>query len=137
MLHLKNTLILLFLALFSFSSCEKEDEGPLITRNVVQHGKWKVTLFNDNGTDKTSNYAGYELTFNANGTLTAEKPGATASGSWSPGEDVTKNNLILNFGTTPLFNELSSTWQAIEQTSKKLRLQQVSGGTDLLTLERI
>ncbi|MBC8054275.1 MAG: hypothetical protein H7Y13_14535 [Sphingobacteriaceae bacterium] len=138
--QLKHTILLLVVALFTFSSCEKEGEEPLLTSNVVQYGKWRITQFSDNGTDKTSSFSGYELAFSPNGIVVAAKSAATASGTWSGGDDVSKSKLILNFGTGSLFEEISEDWQVLELTSKKIRMQHVSGGsggTALLTLERI
>ena len=141
MKHLKIITIVLALFVFSFSACKKDDNSSTTntTSNIIQQGNWRVTLYNDNGTDETNLFAGYAFTFNSNGTFLAVKSSSTVNGNWNSGIDDSQNKLFLNFGTTSPFDELNDDWHFIEKTTSKMRLEDVSGGnsgTDLLTFEK-
>ncbi len=139
---MKTTIALLFtltILVFGLSSCTKDKNSTdPSTSDIVGQGTWKVTLFNDSGDDETQNFAGYNFTFNSNGTIAAVKNASTVNGTWNTGSDDSQNKLILDFGTTVQFSELNEDWVILEQTASKIRLEHVSGGnggTDLLTFE--
>ena len=139
---MKTTIALLFtltILVFGLSSCTKDKNSTdPSTSDIVGQGTWKVTLFNDSGDDETQNFAGYNFTFNSNGTIAAVKNASTVNGTWNTGSDDSQNKLILDFGTTVQFSELNEDWVILEQTALKIRLEHVSGGnggTDLLTFE--
>jgi hypothetical protein len=139
---MKATIALLFtltILVFGLSSCTKDKKSTdPSTSDIVGQGTWKVTLFNDSGDDETQNFAGYNFTFNSNGTIAAVKNASTVNGTWNTGSDDSQNKLILDFGTTVQFSELNEDWVILEQTASKIRLEHVSGGnggTDLLTFE--
>jgi hypothetical protein len=139
MKHLTLSLLLIFTSTFFFASCDKKDDSPS-TQSIIQQGKWRITLFNDSGTDETYHFTGYEFTFNTNGSVVAVKNTTTVNGTWSTGNDDSKSKLILNFGTTVNFNDLNEDWQILEKNSSKIRMQHISGGngtTDLLTFEKL
>jgi len=140
MQYLKNTFILLVVTLFTFSSCSK-DEAPA-TSNVLLQGRWKISLYVENGTDKLSLFNGYQFVFTDNGVVTATQSGSSSSftGSWSAKYEDKQNKLNLNFGSTAFFSELNEDWKVVEKTNSKIRLEHSSGGnggTDLLTFERL
>ena len=125
-------------------SCKKSSTNPIIPSNpistIVQQGSWRITLYNDNGTDETSNFTGYSFKFNSNGTITATKGGSTVNGTWSKGTDDSQPKLYLNFGATNPFDSLTSDWRITSQNTSKIVLIDVSGGgggTDYLTFEKI
>lgn len=122
-----------------FSACKKDDNsGSADIINVVQQGSWKITLFNDSGKDETSSYSDYTFTFSG-GIVTGSKSNGTANGTYAYKLDDSKHKFILNFTSPSSFSELSDDWQIMEQTSTKIRLEDVSGGnggTDLLTFEK-
>ena len=139
---MKATIALLFtltILVFGLSSCTKDKNSTdPSTSDIVGQGAWKVTLFNDSGNDETQNFAGYNFTFNSNGTIAAVKNASTVNGTWNTGSDDSQNKLFLDFGTTLQFSELNEDWVILEQTASKIRLEHVSGGnggTDLLTFE--
>jgi len=83
--------------------------------------------------------SGYSFTFATGGVLTAVKTGSTVTGTWSTGTDDSKTELVIGFASPASFVEISDDWEVIENTSTKIRLQDVSGGnggTDLLTFEK-
>ena len=125
---------------FGLYSCKKTKVQQIHQPHfdIVGQGTWKVTLFNDSGNEETQNFAGYNFTFNSNGTIAAVKNASTVNGTWNTGSDDSQNKLILDFGTTVQFSELNEDWVILEQTASKIRLEHVSGGnggTDLLTFE--
>ena len=131
--------ILAFITLSS-SMCEKEDDSSYNNNvsSLIQNGTWKVTYYNDNGTDETNKFAAYTFSFNSNGSVTAASNSSTVSGSWSEGSDDSLEKLYLTF-TVPPFDEIADDWHITEQSSAKIKLEDVSGGnggTDYLTFEK-
>jgi hypothetical protein len=128
----------LFLVLIS---CTKSENSIVIdTSSTIQQGQWKVTLYNDSGTDETHHFTGFAFTFNANGSVTAVKNTTTVNGTWATRRDSGQNKFDLNFGNTVPFDELNDDWKILENTSNRIRLEDMSGGgsgTDLLTFEKI
>jgi ABC-type phosphate/phosphonate transport system substrate-binding protein len=110
-------------------------------------GNWRITNFNDSGSNKTSNFTGYSFIFNDNGTLTATNGSNTISGSWSvtnssnssssnSSDDIDFN---IAFSSPQNFAELTEDWSIVSTSNSKIDLKHVSGGnggTDLLTFER-
>ena len=128
---------------FGLYACEKDksttDPSNSSTSEIVGQGTWKVTLYNDSGNEETQNFAGYNFTFDSNGTIAAVKNASTVNGTWNTGVDDSQNKLILDFGSTVQFSELNEDWVILEKTASKIRLEHVSGGnggTDLLTFEK-
>lgn len=143
---MKNAKTIVFTAaiiLLGLNSCLKPGNNPQIDDSAVQltmqQGTWKITLFNDGGTDKTPNFTGYNFTFVSNGTVESAKPGSTINGVWSSG--VFNNQILFNldFGTAAPFNDLNGNWNIQELNPLILRLQQLKGGsqgTDVLVFEK-
>jgi hypothetical protein len=137
MKHLTISIIAVIILASGFSSCKKDKTNP---SDIIQNGNWKVTLYNDSGTDETYHFADYSFTFNSNGSVSAVKSSGTVSGNWSTGTDDSQDKLILNFGATSPFDKLNDDWHIVEKISDKIRMEDVSGGgsgTDLLTFEKI
>lgn len=137
MRYIKNTLTLLVVSLLFFSSCSKDNDSPS-TKSIIQQGKWKIVLFNDNGSVETANYTGYEFTFNTNGTVNAVKNSATTSGTWNVGANENLNKLNLNFTSLALI-ELNEEWVFQEKSYSLVKLEHVnsSGQTEVLALQKI
>ncbi len=133
----------IFLLTLATIACKKDEViNPSDTGTNLQSGTWHVTLFSEDSTIETHHFNGYSFQFNSNGTVSATKDGNTVSGTWTAGQedddDDSQFKLILSFSTSPL-NELNDDWDILEQTSSKIRLQDISGGnggTDLLTFEK-
>lgn len=132
---------ILVLTIYFLASCEKDDNsntGSTNITNIVNQGNWRITLYNDSGTDELYHFTGFTFTF-SNGTVTAVRNATTVTGTYSTLFDDSKNKFLLNFGSTIPFEELNDDWHIVEETSTKIRLQDVSGGnggTDLLTFEK-
>ncbi|MCG2611199.1 hypothetical protein LZZ90_06740 [Flavobacterium sp. SM15] len=148
-----NFLILAILLVFAIG-CDDNDDTVMTNNNsqliaainsTVTSGTWKVTLFNDSGTDETNHFAGYNFTFASGGVLTATNGTNTYTGIWSVTDsnsnDDNPDDVHFNIQfTTPVdFTDLTDDWHVSERTDAKIRLMDVSGGgggTDLLTFEK-
>lgn len=123
----------------TFTACKKDapiDLGQ--TPTIMQSGTWRVTLFNEDGSDHTNHFTGYSFTFANGGAVTATKDSTTVAGTWSTGTDDSTPKFNLAF-TAPTFEELSDDWHIKTQAASKIELEDVSGGnggTDLLTFEK-
>lgn len=129
------------------SMCSNDDSpnsvDPTPVINAAASGTWRVTLFNDSGTDETSHFTGYNFTFGANNVLTATNGTNTYTGSWSvtsddSGDDSPGNDLDFNiaFSSPADFTDLTEDWNIISYSTTEIKLIHVSGGgggTDYLT----
>jgi hypothetical protein len=130
--------------IFTVSSCKKDDnsiasQSAALTQ-TIQQGTWRVSYYNDNGTDETSTYSGYTFQFNSNGTVVATKAAITVNGTWTNGNDNSTVKLYLDFGTVNPFDELNDDWHVTQRSSTIIKLEDVSGGgspTDYLTFEKL
>ena len=140
---LKSMHVFVLLSSLFLISCQRNNSADLTQTQVtatIQSGTWKVTLFNDNGIDETSNFNGFTFTFNGNGTATATRNSTATNGSWVSGTDDSKVKLILDFGVTSPLDELNEDWKVLERTDTRIKLTNVSGGngeTDFLTFEKM
>src|SRR6478672_9823100 len=116
-----------------------------ITSSMMQ-GTWRVTLFNEDGTNHTNDFSNYNFTFGASNVLTATNGSATQTGFWSVTSDDSNDDneggdvdLNIIFISPANFSDLIEDWHILERTSDRIRLQHVSGGnggTDVLTFEK-
>ena len=144
MKKLQYVFIILAMVLTGVTSCSKDStttSGTTIaTSTILVQGTWKITYFNDSGTDGTANYNGYIFTFVNGGSVGVINGSIVYNGTWTTHNDDSQNKLYINFGaTTSPMAELAKDWHIIEKTSTKLRMEDVSGGaggTDYLTIER-
>nr|WP_321234073.1 hypothetical protein [uncultured Psychroserpens sp.] len=107
--------------------------------DILIDGLWIVASYTEDADDQTSDYAGYELDFNMDGTVSASNGSSTNNGTWavlSAG-----NQMTLDFGTDLPFEELNDDdWDVISVLSTEVIIQDVSGGgggTDTLTLQKL
>jgi hypothetical protein len=147
---MRTKLILTVIAFFLIagSSCKKDDDNDNTmnqVKNNVQSGTWRITRFIDSGNNETSDFAGYNFTFNSSGVLNANNGSINYNGTWSitdsnSGDD-SMDDLDFNifFPLTNEFEDLNDDWDFISQSSSKIELMDVSGGgggTDFLTFEK-
>ncbi len=124
----------------SENDCDNDNIGgngnPSFT-TILTTGTWRITYFFDDG-DETSNYLGYNFTFNTNGTSNAIKTAINTNGTWSNFIDSGQLKLLLAFDGLTL-DEIEEDWQVTEFTATTIKLKHVSGGnggTDLLTFTK-
>ncbi|MFN8326546.1 MAG: hypothetical protein U0T80_12515 [Flavobacteriaceae bacterium] len=143
---------MLFIFMLNVASmCSSDDDSspssnPSTVINTVTQGTWRITYFFDTDSDETSNYSGYNFTFNSNGSVVAVGNGLSVTGTWSVVNDDTNDDnpssdldFNLLFSSPEIFAELSDDWDVLERTDTKIRLIDVSGGnggTDYLTFEK-
>lgn len=146
--------ILILASLLSVSvMCSDDDDNPSNPSvdptpviNTVKSGTWRITFYEDSGTNETSNFNGYNFTFADAAVLTATNGTNTYTGTWSvtsdnSGDDSPSNDLDFNiaFSAPSNFAELTEDWNILERTDTKVRLIHESGGgggTDYVTFEK-
>ena len=137
--------IIMALLIGTVTSCSKDSTTTVgittPTSTVLMQGTWKITYFNDSGTDGTANYNGYIFTFVTGGNVSVINGSIVYNGTWTTHSDDSQNKLYMNFGTpTSPMAELMKDWHIIEKTNIKIRMEDISGGaggTDYLTFEKI
>jgi len=146
------TALTLCLATFIFS-CSSDDSGdstttPTVTdvTNTVTSGTWRITNYIDSGENETTDFTGYNFTFDTNNILRATNGTNEYIGSWSvtnddSNDDSPSNDLDFNiaFGGPANFLDLTDDWDIQSRTATKIELIDVSGGnggTDYLTFEK-
>ena len=161
---MKNGFYYSLLLMISFSlmssTCSSDDDGGspndnsqqiAQVENTAQSGTWRITNFNDSGQNETSDFAGYDFTFNNDGSLLATNGTNTINGTWSvtndsnsSSDDSSSDNDIdfnMNFPVpeTNNFEDLNDDWDIVSTSSTRIELIDVSGGngdTDMLTFEK-
>lgn len=152
----KGFLVLLCFSLMS-SMCSDDDtpsnsnaQEIAEIENTVQAGTWRITNFIDSGQNETSDFNGYNFTFQSNGTLIASSNATTLTGTWSVTDDSNSNddsnndddidfNIFFPVSDDHDFEDLNDDWDIVSRTSTVIELIDVSGGnggTDLLKFER-
>ncbi|WP_298759288.1 hypothetical protein [uncultured Psychroserpens sp.] len=150
-------LILLSFSLMSFSCSDDDDGNPndnsqqiAQIETTVESGIWRITNFNDSGQNETSDFTGYDFTFNSDGSLVATNGSTTMTGTWSVTDDSNSNddsssdddidfNIFFAVPETNNFEDLNDDWDIVSTSSTRIELIDVSGGnggTDMLTFER-
>lgn len=113
----------------SIDDCNSGSGGPnLVFSSVVSSGTWRITYFYDDG-DETSDYAGYNFTFNAIGTSIATKNSTSINGTWSTYLDSGNTIFDLLFNGDTL-DEIEDDWRVVEFSSTIIRLKDSSGGSN-------
>lgn len=150
MKKLKVIPILALLFMLNVASMCSSDDSPTYTDltsaqviNTATQGTWRITLFNDSGTDETNHFTGYDFAFGS-GSLTTTNGTNTYTGTWSVSHDNSDDNpsdvdFNIFFASPPNFAELSEDWHLISYTATEIKLSHVSGGgggTDYLTFTK-
>lgn len=113
----------------SIDDCNSGSGGSnLVFSSVISSGTWRITYFYDDG-DETSDYAGYNFTFNANGTSIATKNLSSINGSWLTYLDNGNTIFDLLFNGD-ILDEIEEDWRVVEFSSTVIRLKDSSGGSD-------
>jgi hypothetical protein len=100
----------------------------LVFSSLISSGTWRITYFYDDG-DETSDYAGYNFTFNSDGTSVAIKNASTINGSWLTYLDSGKTIFDMTFSDDTL-EEIENNWQVVEFSSTIIRFKDSSVGSD-------
>lgn len=100
--------------------------GTATLTNTITNGTWYVSYYFDD-VDETSNYNGYNFTFNTNGTSIAIKNATSINGTWSNYIDSGEEKLELAFDGL-ILDDLEDDWKLVEFSSNVIKLKDVSGG---------
>lgn len=151
MMKNKFSIFTVIVLLFMMIGCsESDDPAPFDpsttaqeTSNTAQNGIWRITYFFDTDTDETSNFTGYNFSFNGDGSVAAVNGSATVTGTWSvtggSSSSSDDDHFVLLFASPPEFADLSDDWSIVSVNNTKIELIDVSGGnggTDYLTFEK-
>lgn len=150
-------LMLNFSLMSSMCSSDDDDNSPndnsqqiAQIQNTAESGTWRITNFVDSGQNETSDFTGYNFSFNSDGTLVATNGSNTVSGTWSVTDDDSSDddssssddidfNIFFPVPESNNFEDLNDDWDIVTTTSNRIELIDISGGnggTDLLTFER-
>ena len=106
---------------------------------ILTDGLWIVSSYTEDADDQTSDYAGYELDFNMDGTVSASNGSNINNGTWSVISS--GNQMTLDFGTDIPFSEFNDEdWDVISVSNSQVIIQDVSGGDggiDTLTRQKL
>ena len=141
--------VILALTIFTavFTACKKNNDNntssvsTAAVNSTVASGTWRITLFNNNGTDKTANFNGFNFTFATSGSLLAANGILSITGTWSTRVDDSKVKLIINFPGPSMstFLELNEDWEVTGRTDTQVTMRHISGGgggTGYLTIQK-
>lgn len=127
-----------------FSSCSKEDASvkdltPNDLSNKLSNGTWVVDFYEDRGTNKTSNYAGFEFNFGADLKLKVYRSNnLVAEGTWGTLRDDGRLVLDINLPDVgePL-EELEEDWKLIRASDDKIETEDTQAGrNDFLNFKK-
>lgn len=130
-------------------SCKKSKLKKEVkkTEEYVKSGTWRITFFEEDGTNETSNFNGYNFTFVDGGTLKASNGTNNYQGTWSVALDDSNDDsssdddidFNINFNLTNDFEDLNDDWDLESSSENEIKLKDVSGGnggTDYLTFTK-
>ena len=130
--------VILALTIFTavFTACKKNNDNNTSSVNTtavnstVASGTWRITLFNDNGTDKTANFNGFNFTFASGGSLLAANGILSITGTWSTRVDDSKVKLTITFPGPSMsaFLDLNEDWEVTGRTDTQVTMRHISGG---------
>ena len=151
-------LLMLSFSLMSSMCSSDDDDGSSNNNsqqiaqieNTAQSGSWRITNFNDSGDNETSDFNGYDFTFNSDGSLVATNGSNTLTGTWSVTDDSNSSddsssdddidfNIFFSVPDTSDFEDLNDDWDVVTTSSTRIELIDISGGNggvDMLTFER-
>lgn len=156
MKNLIKVLQISIITLFVLTSCDSDDDtnssNPTSTdaiADVAETGTWRITSFIDSGEDETSDFNGYNFTFNADGSLVATNGSNTLNGTWSVTNDSSSDdssssddydfNIFFPVPDDNDFEDLNDDWDIDSVSSTEIALIDISGGngdTDTLVFTR-
>lgn len=139
------TLITVLAMAFCFTSCKKDTSTSAESQNSSMNsnlttGQWKITNAIKMDSTITSTYAGYRLTFDKSGHVTATNDVVTINGTWSLSIENNASVFLMVFDYIQNFGRISEDWRVKSQTSNEITLEKGYGdtpGRDYLVLTKI
>jgi hypothetical protein len=112
----------------AIDDCDNDHGGsgqePEILEEIIVVGSWHVSYTEGDHGD----YAGFNFTFLANGTVNALKNGITTSGTWDIYDDGSHEKLVLEFSSPELYG-LNEHWKVTEYNTVNFRLKDDHSGS--------
>lgn len=132
---MKSKILIALLALGMLVGCKKKTIRTI--ENDMSDGTWKISLFQENGYNHTSDYEIYTFNFDSNGSVQASNNGYKVNGSWDVGRD--DGHIEFNLSMPSPLDELSEDWEVVSNSSSKLELKDINGGgsVDYLTFSKL
>lgn len=116
------------------TSCSAEEDiaNPNTVTDIVTTGKWKVNTYIESNQDHTTDFAGYSLSFDRNGTVTATIGGTTYTGSWA--EDKVLRRITFNFANpSPELERINNNpWGVADVKAALVNLSNNDTGSEFL-----
>ena len=100
---------------------------------ALQDGSWGVSSYFDGTIERASDFSGYALTFNTDGTVIADN-GSPTNGTWSLENGNTQ--LVLDFGASSPFDQLNINWRIDTVSDNNIELSEIGTGDKLLALQK-
>jgi hypothetical protein len=134
--------VYLMLICLLITSCSSDDENSNdnsqeITEieTTAESGSWRITNLNDSGEDETSDFAGYDFTFNSDGSIIADNGANTMTGNWSVTEDNDSDdaiefNILFPISNTNDFEDLNDDWDIESISSTRIALIDIGEGNE-------
>lgn len=132
---MKTKILIALLALGMLVACKKKTIRSI--ENDMSDGTWKISLFQEDGFNETSDYEIYTFNFENNGSVIASNNGFSVTGSWNVGKD--DGHVEFNLTLPIPLDDLSDDWEVVSNSSTKLELKDVSGdgSVDYLTFIKL
>jgi hypothetical protein len=108
---------LLLILLYGLSGCSKsiEDQQRDLIVGIMTDGRWMVQVFQEQNTDLSQEFTGYEFQFIANGTVQAIKGSSVTEGTWSA--SASSYSITSGFPTgDATLKRLNDTWRITNNT---------------------
>jgi hypothetical protein len=132
---------LLSLAIVSATSCSRSNDNlpannAQVAEQAATSGNWRVSLFNNNGTNETAEFNGYSFVFTT-GTITAIKNAVSKTGTWSVSTSSNKFNIDLGpkDNTNKPLGELTDDWRIISASGLEIQLKD-DNNTEFVTFSK-
>lgn len=144
--------VFLITAILTLVACSSDDDAQPVTTNEFEdivmnlsQGTWEVTNFNNNGTDETANFEGFEFAFREDGVLSASTDLFTETGSWlyddassDSGDDKEELDITFQDPVTESFDDISEDWDILSASETEVNLtEENDAGTKVLVFRKL
>ncbi len=109
-------------------TCSGNSNTTLDFMQIITANSWNISYYY-NSSDRTSNYSGYNFTFNADYTVVAKKSGMTYNGNWSTSLDNGHRRFEIKFDSDTL-GKLDENWKVFEFNLTQLRFRSEDSPTE-------
>jgi hypothetical protein len=127
-----------FLGILILGSCKKQTVNQV--EKAVIEGEWKVTLFQEDGVNETTDFSAFNFSFKENGSVEVKSSSTLVyTGTWKVEKDSDHVEFVLGLGEVEPLGELTDDWHIESNSDNKLELKDESGdgSFELLTFEKI